>query len=177
MIIDMGDGFFVYSEPVDAPKGVKAAANIYAYAQFHSLERVSYGLMLTTDGPKAKEIDNAKVGAYGMEPLALYMDFRDALEDIESEREFRSFEEVPYVEVTKQKDYEVVLDLLDRTPPDGDWQGKGLYDFRDDPPSFQGSVEDYELEEMKRAAEEAFDFMFQGDEWEDAYRELAAEGE
>jgi len=30
---------------------------------------------------------------------------------------------------------------------------------------------------MKRAAEEAFDFMFQGDEWEDAYRELAAEGE
>jgi len=51
-----------------------------------------------------------------MEPLALYMDFRDALEDIESEREFRSFEEVPYVEVTKQKDYEVVLDLLDRTP-------------------------------------------------------------
>jgi hypothetical protein len=70
-----------------------------------------------------------------------------------------------------------VLDLLDRTPPDGDWQGKGLYDFRDDPPSFQGSVEDYELEEMKRAAEEAFDFMFQGDEWEDAYRELAAEGE
>jgi hypothetical protein len=170
-IIDVGGGTFIDSEPVDPPEGT-ADAHIYPYAYFRSLEHVSYGLSRRDGGPKGEEIDSVEVGHYGMEPIAPFWEFGDAMGDIESKY---AFEEVPLVEVTSKDKYNMALEALDIDPEDGAWEKSGLYDFRDEPPTYQGTVESYELEEMERAADDAFEFMFQGEEWEDAYRELAAE--
>lgn len=180
-IIHTGGGIFVDTEPVAAPEGMEddPDVRIYAYANFRSLEHVSFGLHRTDGGPQDDEIDSVKVGEYGMEPIASFWDVGDAIKELEREtggrRERRwIFEENPFVEVTDEEDYNDALEALGITEETA-WEGPGLYDFRDDPPSFQGSVEDYELDEMKDAADQAIEFMFQGDEWEDAYRDLVEE--
>jgi hypothetical protein len=169
-IIDVGDGMFIDTDPVDAPEGMPNA-HIYAYAQMSSLERVSYGLLRTKGGPKDEEIESMKVGSYGMESLAPFWEFGHALDAIDSEH---AFEETPFVEVENEEDYDEACEAIGCS--DSQWEKPGLYDFRDDPPTYVGTVEKYEAEEMTEAADEAIDFMFQGDEWEDVYRELAAEG-
>ena len=83
-----------------------------------------------------------------------------------------AFEEVPFVEVTSKKDYDEALKAMGEAVEDGDWEKPGLYDFRDEPPSYVGSVEDYEMDELERAADDAFELMFQGDEWKEAYEKL-----
>jgi hypothetical protein len=117
-----------------------------------------------------------------MDPLAPYWEFAVALDEIEgANRAKRSserykFEEVPYVEVETAEDYDEALEALGvEDDEEGDWRGPGLYDFRDDPPTFQGSVEKHELEEMTMAADDAIEFMFQGEEWQEAYEKLAQE--
>ena len=177
-IIHTGNGVFVDTEPVAAPEGIEDDPNvhIYAFAFFRSLEHVRYGLFRTEGGPQDKEIDSEDVGQYGMEPLNPYWEFADAIKELEAGSE-HSFEETPAVEVTSKEDYDEALDELDIAHEDGDWQGPGLYDFRDEPPSFFGTTEDMELDDMERAADDAFEFMFQGDEWEEAYKNLAAEEE
>lgn len=163
---------FIDTEPVAAPDGTEDDPNvhIYAYARFRSLEHVAFGLYRTKGGPRDEEVDSEGVGQYGMEPIATYWEFKDALDDIESKH---MFEDVPFVEVTSEDDYNEALEALDIDPDDGAWERPGLYDFRDDPPSYVSSVEDYERESMKEAADQAIDFMFQGDDWEAVYRELA----
>lgn len=167
-IIDAGDGMFI------DPEQLEGSAHIYAYAQLHSLERVSYGLMLTTGGPEDEEIESMKVGGYGMEPLAPFWEFGDALKAVKQKG---AFEEVPLVEVESEEDYLEVLKVLRKGKNADEWKGSGLYDFHDIPPTYAGQVEEYELDEMRNAAEQAIDFMFQGDEWEEIYRELAAANE
>lgn len=167
---------FIDTEPVAAPEPEDEGVHVYAYARFRSLEHVAYGLYRTTGGPRDEEIDSEAVGQYGMEPLAPYWEFKDALKEVRGDSKF-AFEEVPYVEVASEDDYDEAVDAIDPDfvdsgEPTG-WEKPGLYDFRDSPPSFQGSVEDYELDEMKRAADDAIEFMFQGDEWEDAFTSLA----
>ena len=169
----VGQGTFIDTERVDPPEGAPRA-NIYAYAFFRSLEHVEFGLTLTEGGPRAEELDVYKVGQYGMEPIATFWEVGHAIDAIEREKDVRYFEDDPFVEVTSEADYIAVLDALD--VEESAWEGPGLYDFRDAPPTYAGSVEDYELEEMKDAADQAFDFMFQGEEWEDAYRDLAERG-
>lgn len=167
-LIDVGDGMFIDTEVIKSSEGevLRPDAHVYAYAQFSSLERVSYGLMLTTGGPEDEEIESIKVGSYGMEPIAQFWEFNDAMDALDREE---SFEEVPLVEIKSQGDYDTLgFD-------ESQWEKPGLYDFRDDPPTYAGTVEKYEADEMMEAADEAIDFMFQGDEWEEAYRELAAE--
>ena len=169
----IGEGVFVDTERVDAPEGA-AQANIYPYAAFRSLEHVEYGLLLTDGGARAGEIDRVEVGAYGMESLAHYWEFNHALIAIgETEGPRSMFEDAPLVEVTSKNDYDEALKAL--SVEDSDWDGPGLYDFRDSPPTYSGTIEEYELEELERAADDAVDFMFQGEEWEDAYKQLAEE--
>lgn len=173
-IIHVGNAVFIDTERVDPPEGAPEA-NIYPYASFRSLEHVEYGLRLMTGGPTSEEIDSEKVGEYGMEPLSSYWDFSDALDAIERGSKY-AFEEVPYVEVTTEEQYNEALDALELEEDEGDiFGGPGLYDFRDSPPSYQGTVEENELEDMESAADDAFEFMFQGEEWEEAYRKLAEE--
>lgn len=179
-IIHTGGGIFVDTEPVAAPDGMDDDPKvlIYAYARFRSLEHVAYGLFRTDGGPEDEEIDSEKVGEYGMEPIATYWDINDALKEIESDRT-HGFEDEPYVEVDSEDSYNEALEALGYDPEDTSWPSDykepGLYDFRDDPPSYVSSVEDYELESMTDAADQAIEFMFQGDEWEDAYAKLATE--
>ena len=170
----IGNGIFVDTEPVEAPDGVEVdpKVRIYAYANFRSLEHVAYGLGRTDGGPEDEEMDSERVGEYGMEPIATFWEFKDALNDIDSKY---AFEENPFVEVETKKQYDEALEALEIDPEEGAWEKPGLYDFRDDPPSFVSSVEDYELESMTEAADQAIDFMFQGDEWEEAYKTLATE--
>ena len=98
MIIDAGEGTFIDPEPLAPPDGTPDDPNVhvYAYAHFSSLERVSYGLRRTKGGPEDEEIESVKVGTYGMEPLAQFWEFDDALKELE--REHHGFEEVPLVE-------------------------------------------------------------------------------
>jgi hypothetical protein len=166
-LIDAGDGMFIDPQPVAGPVN----ANIYAYAQLHSLERVSYGLMLTKGGPEDEEIESMKVGGYGMESLAPFWEFGDALKVLKQKG---AFEEVPLVEVESEEDYLKVLKVLRKGKNADEWKGSGLYDFHDTPPTYAGQVEEYELDEMRDAAEQAIEVMFQGDEWENICRELAA---
>jgi hypothetical protein len=167
----VGNGRFVDLEPIEPPDGVENNVHVYAYADFRSLEHLSYGLI--RDDPRKGESE--EVGEYGMEPLAPYHQFNDALKEIG--RSKHTFEDVPYVEVESEEDYDQVLEVLDIDEEDSAWEGPGLYDFRDSPPASAGSVEDYELESMEDAADQAFDFMFQGEEWEDVYRNLAGDEE
>jgi len=175
-----GNGFFVDTEPVAPPDGTPddPDLHIYAFARFRSLEHVSYGLMRTAGGPADEGIDFEEVGEYGMDPLAPHWEFAHALDTIEKrgDDERYLFEEVPYVEVETEEEYDEALEALGvEEDEEGNWEGPGLYDFRDDPPTFQGSVEKNELEEMSMAADDAIDFMFQGDEWKETYAALADE--
>ena len=176
-----GSGTFIDSEPIAAPDGVADDPNvrIYAYARFRSLEHVSFGLYRTTGGPKDEEIDSEKVGEYGMEPIASYWEAGIAIEEIEKskKKDSRLFEDEPLVEVTSEEEYNQAIAALGIDAEEGAWDRPGLYDFRDDPPAYHGTVEEYELDMMKDAADQAFDFMFQDDEWEEAYRGLAGEDE
>jgi hypothetical protein len=172
-IVHVGNGIFVDTEEVEPSKGkARPDVHIYAYASFRSLEHVSFGLMRTTGGPEDEEIDSETVGEYGMEPIAPFWEFGHAMDSIGSKY---AFEEVPLVEVETKDEYEEALEAIDLDPEDGDWKGPGLYDFRDSPPTFSGSVEEYEEESLQDAADQAFDYMFQGDEWEETYSKLAAE--
>jgi hypothetical protein len=169
---------YIETDSVDPPEGVPAA-DIYAYASFRSLEHVRYGLMRTTGGPFDEEIDSVDVGSYGMEPLAPFWQLGDALDEIERGSKY-AFEEVPFVDVESESQFNEALDALGLSRDDDfvtTWEGPGLYDFRDDPPTFQGTAEDYEMDEVEHAADDAIEFMFQGDEWEDAYRQLVEEEE
>ena len=169
-----GNGVFVDLSPVDPPSGARDPdVHIYAYAEFRSLEHVSYGFILFDGGPHGEQIDQVQVGEYGMEPVAPFQEFKYAIDELESDSKW-AFEEVPYVEVLSEEDYNEALEILELDPDeDSAWAGPGLYDFRDSPPTSAGSVEDYELESLEDAADQAIEFMFQGDEWEEAYNELA----
>jgi hypothetical protein len=174
MIIHVGNARFIDGDPVGTEQ---PPLDIYPYAYFRSLEHVEFGLVLTNGGPKGDEIASVKVGQYGMEPLSSYWEFDDALDEIEKGSKY-AFEEVPYVEVQTEDQYNEVLDALELEEDEGDiFDGPGLYDFRDTPPTYQGTVEDNELADMERAADEAFEFMFQGDEWNDVYQQLAEEAD
>ena len=131
--------------------------------------------MLMKGGPKSEQIEHVVVGGYGMEPLAPYWDFKDALGELRRGDKRWAFEEVPLVEVDSKSQYDELLEAMGVDVADGDWQKSGLYDVRDDPPEFRATLDDYELEEMERAADDAIDFMFQGDNWEEAYGKLVSE--
>jgi hypothetical protein len=50
--------------------------------------------------------------------------------------------------------------LLEISKDESAWEKPGLYDFRDSPPTYSYSVDDYERESMKDAAERAIEDMF-----------------
>lgn len=170
----VGSGTFADTDEVELKGTSRPSVHIFAYAKFRSLEHVSYGLYRTEGKFDAPEIDSEPVGAYGMEPLAPFSDLGDVLDDVAKHKTW-VFEEVPYVEVTSKSGYDKAVATMGLDPKEGAWEGPGLYDFRDEPPEFRAKVEDYELESMTDAADQAIEFMFQGDEWKDAYRNLASE--
>lgn len=160
---------------------------VYPYVVFHSLERAGYGLTITEDKPHSKTVDTGEERETTFEILAPINDLDDAVEILERGDEI-VFEEMPFVEVLDEKDYARVAAAAGdsdepeewepgrgphpRTPG---WEGPGVYDLRDSPPSRAlNSVEEYEEDSMESMAFDIVDFMFQSDEWRDALRDLVA---
>ena len=158
--------------------GKKEEVHVNAYVTFVSLFRIYYGLQRTVGGPRTEVIERVNVGTFERdESVAPYWYLSDAMSELERGEDRRSwaFEEVPYVEVDDKEDYDEVLRLMEIASEDGAWEKSGLYDFRDEPPSYSGTVEEYEIDSMKYEAEQTLDYMFQGDEWKEAYETLATE--
>jgi hypothetical protein len=158
--------------------------HIYAYVKFRGMSRLVYGLMLTTGGPRDEALDDVTVGSFEMsESIAPYWEFHDALKEMDrtleresrrSERERLSslFEEVSMVEVGSKGDYNDALHVMGLEPDDGSWEKPGLYDFRDSPPTYSGTLEDYQRESMKYEAEQAIESLWDSGELEAACETL-----
>jgi hypothetical protein len=146
------------------------ATRIYAYVEFRGLSRLAYGLMMTTGGPRDRVLASEEIGGYeSVEGIAPYWYFRNAITEIGKKY---VFEENPFVEVDDEDDYNEVLEAMSISKEDGGWEKPGLYDFRESPPSYSGTVEAYEQESMKYEAERALEDLFENDEWETACKTL-----
>jgi hypothetical protein len=139
------------------------ATRIYAYVDFRGLSSLTYGLMITVGGPRDEILARKKIGWTDSGwSFAQYWDFRDALDSVGKKY---VFEEDPFVEVSEEDDYNEALEAMEIPLKDGEWVKAGLYDFRDHPPTYSGTVETYERESMKYEAERALEDMFESDEW------------
>lgn len=152
--------------------------HIYAYVEFTSGDHLIYGLVRTTGGPKDRILDRKEIGGWEFAG-APYWEFYDAYKAMDatlsresrhSERQRISFlfADNPMVEVREEGDYEDTLKLLDLSPKANGWEGPGLYDFRDSPPSYSGSLLNYTREAMKEAAATAIQDMWDNESWEPA---------
>jgi len=153
---------------------------IYAYVWFHSLFRLSYGLIMTTGGPLDEIVTHEEIRDVELESsVAPYWEFRHAFNMGRLLRAIdrSSFDEEPYVQVNDEDEYNHALLALDLSVDDSKWEKPGLYDFRDEPPTYSGSVEEYERESMRLEAEQTLDYMFQGDEWKKACAALLGTGD
>ena len=113
--------------------------NIYAYVKFHGdsfSDRLVYGLIRTTGGPKDKIIDRKEVGGWDISDVAAYWEFYDAYKAIdetlgresrrtEKQRIAHLFEDNPMVEVREEGDYEDALKVMGLAEG-GDWKKPGL---------------------------------------------------
>jgi hypothetical protein len=146
------------------------ATRIYAYVEFYGRSRMTYGLMKTAGGPRDKVLDSEEIETVGLsDDFATFQDFPSALDELrKAGRQGSSpyFEDVPFVLVEKKRDYDEALKALGIAPEDGAWEKAGLYDFRDEPPTFGWTEEDYLSQSMRDEAEQAFDMMYQDDEWQ-----------
>jgi len=170
----------VESMPSSKTKQIKiwleeaSATRVYAYVSFRNLYRGSYGLVLTAGGPRDKILDEEDIGQIDRdESLAPYWEFNDALRELET-RSYTSirhiFDDKPYVEVTDKEDYDEALTQLGFSM-DGEWEKPGLYDFRDQPPTYIGTVKSYEQDSMIHEAEFYIDMIYDSD-WQSACRSL-----
>jgi hypothetical protein len=139
------------------------------WVEFVTLETARYGLLLFD--PEGREIDTKTVGRDrlspdGVAPLTLFEEAFDLVR-----RESRLLDEYPFVEVETKEKYDLVREA--QAVEESGWEGPGVYDFRERPPTRQAeSVEAYELEGMEFWAGDILDGMFQGDEWKRHLRDL-----
>lgn len=147
---------------------------IYAYVDVHGTSRLSYGLLMTTGGPRDAVIASKEMRTLELENVAPYWQFYDAIKEMQRSASagiLTSFDEPlgenPLVDVSDKDEYDEALALMNMSPEDGKWKKPGLYNFEESPPTYSGTVEDYEHESMKYEAEQALEYMFQGDEWEE----------
>lgn len=138
--------------------------HVYAYVAFFRNDNVSYGLLLTKGGPLDEEIEYEEIGEYNLsEDFAKRRDFDAALREFENSypKQRQRFEDVPFVEIVREQQYNKLLSEMGLE--DGDWNGPGLYDFRDEPPSYAMTVEEYVAACVKEEAEQALSNVFEED--------------
>lgn len=161
---------FIDSDPVEGFK------NMFIYVDFPSLDRAHVGFYLTKSGPKDPEIDSVKVDTTGFDPsnVAPLTDHSEAVKMLKS-GDFQPFAEYPYVEVASKEAYDELAGAAGADPHETwEFDGPGVYDFRDKPPTKSyDSVEEYELQGMQSAADDCIEFVFQSDEWKTAADKLA----
>lgn len=186
-------GMFVDTDEI-APEDVKAVAvqddndfptllkfKFYPYVKFRSLEWANYGILATRGKAGEDEVESVQIGSVGeMENTAPLMDLNEALNLVKTGQP-HSFEDFPFVAVTSKTDYIEVLAAAEGVEPypqgrkdwsprrrefDSSWEGSGVYDFRDSPPTqHAASVEEYERQGMEFEATQIIDMTFQGDGW------------
>lgn len=158
-----------------------SGTRIYAWVSFHGLYRLTYGLMLTTGGPRDRVVATKQIGQSELENPAPYWGFYDALRELkdavaekgpDSPRLLRIFDENPLVDVSDEGEYDEALAATGLSPEDGSWEKAGLYDFTNTPPRYVTSLEAYERDSMKYEAEQILDYLFQGDEWKNVCETL-----
>lgn len=148
---------------------------IYAYVDVHGTSRLSYGLLMTTGGPRDAVIASKEMRTLELENVAPYWQFYDAIKEMRRSAGSSlgpAFVENPLVEVSDEDEYDEALAMLNMSPERGVWDKPGLYNFEESPPTYSGTVEDYEHESMKYEAEQALEYMFQGDEWKEICESL-----
>jgi hypothetical protein len=148
---------------VDEARGT----HIYAYVAFMTNDTVNYGLLLTKGGPLDEEIEYEEIGEYTLpESFAARWDFDDALREFESSwpKQRQRFEEVPFVEIESKQQYDKLLSEMGLEAEDGDWSKPGLYDLRDEPPSYAMTVKEYVAECVKEEAEQTFSNVYDDDD-------------
>lgn len=148
--------------------------HVYPYVAFLRNDNVSYGLMLTKGGPLDEYIEGEEIGDYSLPgDFARRWHFDDALHALVNSypKQRRYFEESPFVEIENKKQYDTLLSEM--RLEDGDWSKPGLYDLRDEPPSYAMTVKEYVTKCVREEAERAFSKIFKdNDELDEACRDL-----
>jgi hypothetical protein len=143
---------------VDEARGT----HIYPYVRFSYDDHVTYGLMLTTGGPMDKAIARESVGEHYLpNDFAEFWKYLDAIEEIINKfpKHTNMFEENPFVEIKKKQDYDEAISEMGLETDRGTWVKPGLYDFRDEPPSYFMTVEGYIREAVRTEAEDVLSNM------------------
>jgi len=120
------------------------SGHIYAYVQFYSVFRFSYGLIMTTGGPRDRLIATEEIGENEIDNVRPKWDFSDAIRaarmmgragglGTRAAKVRGYFEEKPMVEVDNENEYDQVLVAMDISLEDGAWEGPGIYNFHDSP--------------------------------------------
>jgi len=152
--------------------------NFYPFVTFFNMERAKYGILATKGGWDADEIDAVVSDVATDLEVGPLTDFDNALKALK-EREFSVFEDYPYVEITDEVDYVKALYMLgDKGPVSrkdwsprgvqvkGKWEGPGVYDFLEMPPTFVDKTEQFEIESMEYYASKLLNQeLFTDDEW------------
>lgn len=134
--------------------------HIYPYVRFSYGDHVTYGLMLTTGGPMDKAIARESVGEHYLpNDFAEFWKSLDAIEEIINKfpNHARLFEENPFVEIKKKADYDEAISEMGLET--NGWRKPGLYDFRDEPPSYYSTVEDFIRVAIRMEAEDVLSSM------------------
>ncbi len=149
------------------------STRVYAYVWFHGLARLSYGLWMTTGGPRDEIIAHEEVGQYELADFAPYWEFDDALREIKRKPSLRyALREDPMVKINDEDEYNEALAVMDLPPEGGVWVKPGLYDFRDRPPTYSGTLDDYRRDSMRQEAEKMLGYLFESDEIKSACKTL-----
>ncbi len=137
--------------------------HVYPYVWFRG-DNVTYGLMLTTGGPGDKAIARESMGEHYLpDDFVKFWNFLDAIEEIINKfpKHAKLFKENPLVNVRHEKQYEEALSEM--SLEGSDWKKPGLYDFRDEPPSFFATVEDHVKDAVKREAKDVLSSVDEDD--------------
>jgi hypothetical protein len=144
---------------VDEARGT----HVYRYVRFHG-DYVTYGLVLTAGGPEDKAIARERIGEHYLpDDFIRYWKSSDAIRDIANHYPKHAwlFEESPFVNIESKGDYDAAI--FELNIEGGGWRKPGLYDFRDEPPSYHGTVDEYVRDAVRAEAEDVLSSMDEDD--------------
>ncbi len=139
--------------------------HVYPYVRFRG-DHMTYGLLLTTGGPEDKAIAREQIGEHYLpENFVGFWSALGAIEEIANKypKYAHLFRVNPFVHVRHEKEYDAAISEMNLEVEGSGWEKPGLYDFRDEPPSFVTTVEDYVKEAVKRKAKDVLGSLEQDD--------------
>lgn len=182
------DGVFVDTTPIDIakilpkdwspkPKGIK----VYWIVDIISPTRTYESLAIYKKNPQGQLIDSETIQTNEWEEsYAPLTDISGAADEYQSGSRI-GFEEFPYVEVESETAYNFAV-LGEQTPKDWSprkkesaWEGPGVYDFRDRPPTrAYESLKAYEMAGMEERARQVWESSWGDEGIEEPLRKLLA---